>query len=290
MLIKEPGIAPESVRYFFTPSSFAEQILFYPTRIGHYFCSNSYHFSSNSEIGRQPSHQFHYMLFLVEAGVMHLKIEGKQYKAGPGELVLFNCQLPHEYEAKTDATEFYWLVFDGPEFHTMFAKIVELHEDSHVFEVQDRAAIRHAFSRLLRFGASETRIPETNVAELIYAMLCRLFAKKEGARSDRAALIDAAVRYIDQNYNKSISVEDIAREVNLSASYLTRCFRMQTGCSPHEYLTIRRIGAAKDLLLSTADTIREIAFAVGYRSEENFIRSFKSSVGVSPTYFRKYPI
>ena len=52
----------------------------------------------------------------------------------------------------------------------------------------------------------------------------------------------------------------------------------------------RRIDKAKYLLTSTPLSVKEIAYATGYNSEENFIHSFRSNVGIAPGLFRKYPI
>ena len=53
---------------------------------------------------------------------------------------------------------------------------------------------------------------------------------------------------------------------------------------------LRRIDKAKYLLTSTPLSVKEIAYATGYNSEENFIHSFRSNVGIAPGLFRKYPI
>ena len=290
MIIKEPGIKESSVRYFFTPSSFAEQVLFYPTRVAHYQCSRAYHFSSNSEIGQQPSHHFHYMLFLITEGSMNLLLEGKQYKAGKGDAVIFDCKRPHEYISTSDQLDFYWLVFDGTMTEQLFDCILELHDENHVFEASDQSQLQHQFGRFLSFGESGAHVAEITLSEIIYSMLCKLFMKKRIITPDSIALVEKAMNYMDLNFHRQLSVTDVAKHVGLSSSYLTRCFRQQTGCSPHEYLTLRRISRGKELLLAGRDTVKEIALKTGYKSEENFIRSFKSQVGVSPAVFRKYPI
>ena len=50
MLIPEKGVHQTSERYFFTPSSLARELFYYPTRGGHYFCSSLYSFDHRSEI------------------------------------------------------------------------------------------------------------------------------------------------------------------------------------------------------------------------------------------------
>ena len=64
-------------------------------------------------------------------------------------------------------------------------------------------------------------------------------------------------------------------------------FRSRTGYSPHEYIVLRRIDEAKSLLHTTALSVKEIAFRVGYHSEVNFISSFTAKTGVSPAAFRR---
>ena len=89
---------------------------------------------------------------------------------------------------------------------------------------------------------------------------------------------------------EEMSVQQVASAVSLSPSHFSRQFKTRTGYSPYEYIILRRIDKAKYLLTSTQLSVKEIAFATGYNSEENFIHSFRSNVGVAPGLFRKYPI
>ena len=92
MLIPELGVHQTSERYFFTPSSLAKELFYYPTRLGHYFCSSRYSFNHRSEIALQGDHNQNIMLFFVHDGAMELTLNGTPAIAGAGQIVLFDCR------------------------------------------------------------------------------------------------------------------------------------------------------------------------------------------------------
>lgn len=286
MVFTEAGILSRSVRYLLTPSSLAERLLFYPTRIGHYFCQQTYHFRCDCEIAMQPDHHLHYMVFQIKEGALVLELEGRRYTAKPGDFVLFDCKQPHEYHAQNDFLEFYWMVFDGPMLDLFYRQILSMREGAHVFPSPDVGQFQLIFDRLLAQAALSSRRPEHIMAKLIYTMLCLLLA----GTPENNTIIDQALAFMDQHFTEPLHVNEMAAQVGLSGSHFTKFFRQQTGYSPHEYIVLRRIDRAKELLLSTDQPVGQIAYEAGYHSEENFIRSFKKKVGVSPMAFRKYPV
>ena len=64
-------------------------------------------------------------------------------------------------------------------------------------------------------------------------------------------------------------------------------FKQQTGISPYEYVLISRLNKAKELLRQTDMNISQIAAAVGFNSDSNFIHFFSQNTGISPKSFRK---
>lgn len=99
--------------------------------------------------------------------------------------------------------------------------------------------------------------------------------------------ITPAINYIDANYDKLITLEEIARASHLSASRLAHVFKEQMGITIIEYLTSVRIERAKQLLLATDQNCTEICFQVGYNNQSYFTRTFKELVGMPPRDFRK---
>lgn len=81
----------------------------------------------------------------------------------------------------------------------------------------------------------------------------------------------------------------LARTVGMSVSNLAHLFKQQVGCTPMQFLTEKRIAAAKLLLQQTKLRIHEIAEATGFPNEFHFSRRFTSQTGTSPKTFRSMP-
>jgi len=98
--------------------------------------------------------------------------------------------------------------------------------------------------------------------------------------------IRPAINYIDANYDKHITLADIAKVSYLSVSRLAHLFKEQMGITIIDYLTSVRIERAKQMLLATEQSCTEICFQVGYNNQSYFSRTFKDLVGMSPRQFR----
>jgi len=98
--------------------------------------------------------------------------------------------------------------------------------------------------------------------------------------------ISPAINYIDANYDKSITLDEIAKVSHLSNSRLSHIFKEQMGITIIDYLTSVRIERAKELLLATSQSCTEICFQIGYGNQSYFTRIFKELVGMTPHQFR----
>ncbi|WP_052486968.1 helix-turn-helix domain-containing protein [Gordoniibacillus kamchatkensis] len=93
--------------------------------------------------------------------------------------------------------------------------------------------------------------------------------------------------FIEANLHKSLSLSLVAEEVGLSAHYLSRLFREETGCSFHDYVTQTRIKRAVHLLRTTSMRVYEVANAVGMPSYRYFSATFREHTGASPTEYKR---
>jgi len=93
--------------------------------------------------------------------------------------------------------------------------------------------------------------------------------------------------WIEANYKKQISNDALAIEFGFSERNLKRRFKLATGISLKQYLQKVRVDKAKKLLISTKQTIDEIAYAVGYENSNFFIKLFKKHQNKTPSQWRK---
>jgi len=99
-------------------------------------------------------------------------------------------------------------------------------------------------------------------------------------------VVAAAVQIIENQFTEPLRIEDVANSVYVSADWLTRLFVSATGRTPRDYVRYLRIERAKALLLSSLDSITEIAGKSGFGDSAYFARAFRQATGMSPREYR----
>ncbi len=99
--------------------------------------------------------------------------------------------------------------------------------------------------------------------------------------------VDRLTKYINQNFNRSISLSDLADMLGHSAGYTSRIFKEITGRDILSYISSIRTDHAKTLLISSDMSVAEVGFSVGYDQQQTFIRNFKKITGLTPGEYRK---
>jgi AraC family transcriptional regulator len=95
------------------------------------------------------------------------------------------------------------------------------------------------------------------------------------------------IAFVESNLYRHIHVQELAKLLDLSASYFCRAFKRAFGASPSHYVIGRRIDAAKTMMLTTSEPLREIAVNCGMCDQQHFTRSFRRIVGETPSMWRK---
>ena len=98
--------------------------------------------------------------------------------------------------------------------------------------------------------------------------------------------INRIVQFVEKNYNRKISLEDVGEQVGMSASSVTRFFKKRTRHNFWDYLNGFRIDRAAQMMIETEHTISEISYACGFNNISNFNRVFRERIGTTPSDYR----
>lgn len=119
----------------------------------------------------------------------------------------------------------------------------------------------------------------------LYGLLGELLSGHSRPLGD--TVVDRAVGYMQANYPKVLTVDDIAAQVGLERTYFSEQFKKRTGLSPYHYLIRVRLQHALELLDTRRYSITEAAYMVGM-DPHNFARLFKKEVGCTPQVYVRH--
>ncbi|MCR5199724.1 MAG: AraC family transcriptional regulator [Saccharofermentans sp.] len=96
-----------------------------------------------------------------------------------------------------------------------------------------------------------------------------------------------AIDYIRMHVQEPITVEQVAHELSVNSSYLSKLFKQEMGKSISEYIRDSKIEIAEHMLRHLDDTSLQIANYLGFSSQSHFIQVFRKQTGMTPEEYRK---
>ncbi len=108
-----------------------------------------------------------------------------------------------------------------------------------------------------------------------------------GRQKKANLIIEKADRYIGEHYSEDISLEDVAKEVNLSSYYFSRFYKDMSGIGFSDKLVSVRIDKARELLKKEELSIKDVSYMVGYMEPNYFSKIFKKATGITASDYKK---
>lgn len=220
---------------------------------------------------------------------------------GP-DLVFIGSNLPHVWKSQDKDAHVITIQFHEQLINSfllskrMFSPIREMLQRSArgiIFSGETRTRLIDKLSRLSNSHGFNTAL---DFFSILYDMATtceqRLLANafydtNEVMRESKSRRISTICRYIEENYDKNISLKEIAAQINMSESAASHFFKKRTNRSFVSYLNEVRIGHALKMLIETSYSVSEICYMCGYGNLSNFNRMFKKIKNQTPTEYRE---
>lgn len=257
----------------YTDSSFP--IIFHHNsgmKYGEYFWS---HWHENLEI------------LCITEGTVSIISDANNITANEDDIVIINSNNMHTIQSLSDCSSYSCLIIDKK-----FCAEFGLYIEEIVFQdhINDKKAVMK-YSDIVNEIMSENALYKASVKALITDFLIYLyrnFKLSETALSNRQENIKIesvkkSIRYIQENYEKELLIDDIAEKAGLSKYYFCRIFKEITGNTVVLYINLIRCSNAKKLLQSGKYTVSEAAFLCGFDNLSYFSKTYKKHIGYLPS-------
>ena len=240
-----------------------------------------------------------YELFYVRSGECRFLTDDRIHDLGAGDFILIPPMTLHYTRYFTGPCVRTVVLFSGEDLAEGIGQYMPgekwFFSETNLFRVPE-ANREQAEDILSRMEAEDRKddvysVPLSRCAlQELLLFCCRtcdfLPPETAGIRTEDRHILNAA-RFISERYMHPITTGDVARAVGFSPNYLSRRFRTSAGIGLHEYIVFVRLHHAAQQLISTGDSITEIALRCGFSDSNYFKDSFKKKFGVTPRDYRR---
>ena len=209
------------------------------------------------------SHPYIELMYFLD-GKGKLEVSGQTISISLFDTVIYPANWPHqEAQSAERKREVLCLQIDLPELH--LDEPILLHDEQEqlrtlFFNIYDEAKREEPEPLLIEYG--------------IKTLLTRILRDRSENRL-KVSFLSGVLQYIHGNFNRKMSLDELAQIEHVSKSYLCRQFKQQTGMTVVSYIQNLRIETAKGKLLAEDRSIEEISYEVGFDSPKYFLPSEK---------------
>lgn len=243
----------------------------------------------------QPDH-YHgfYELFYLYAGQCRFLLKDSVYQLQKGDLVFI---------APGELHHSMYLAGINCEIITLYFKKEHIHPDNHsrlqsfmgsiplLYQEDFHSLLGRMLSENSRIDAYSKSFLACYLQEILLLLMRHSVMNETEPEllNARDADIMLATKYIYKHFQKPLTLDEVSAVASLSPTYFSKKFKQTTGMGFKEYLNYVRLKHAQAALLTTNNTITDIALAYGFNDSNYFKDLFKKVYGKSPREFRKNP-
>lgn len=253
----------------------------------------------------KPNIHDHFEMVYVKKGSVSYKINDAEIQLGQYDLILIKPRQTHVVTVLSkEACELFVLSFSlkssGTNDENRLTEFMDfINTDTENNYIRLHLTRKNDFTAVFERIVKERRKGEMWDELMVNFQMMELFillsrgmrAEWEQSVKNRSSkmkeLLLVAKEYIDKNYNKNITLADVASYIFFSESYFAHSFKQEFGISPKSYLLHVRVQAAKEMLEISDMKIGDIAISVGFSGQQRFNDIFKKTEGITPMKYRR---
>ena len=272
-----------SDRVIYTPSVFAKTNLIYLQETGT-LQAYQLHTSSRENLAS-------YLFFIVVEGSGTLEYNGVSYPLQTKDCVFIDCRKPYSHRTSENLWTLKWVHFYGPNMNGIYEKYLE-RGGRPCFTTSRLGEYENLLLQIQEIASSGIYIRDMKIYEKLTSLLTLLMEESwNPVRNSHTPSLKRDLMnikdYLDQHYQKKITLDQLAEMFFINKFYLTRIFKEQFGITINSYLLQIRITHAKQLLRFSDLSIEKVAAECGMSDANYFARMFRKVEGISPGEFRK---
>lgn len=237
---------------------------------------------------------------LMLMGEAIFTVNGKKQKVGPGDFIIINSEDLHMGEPSLSGKgqkEVYMELLTIQWDYDFLAYYAKQEQELRLELAENDITRKELRDKIISIGTLYIHRPlayEMEITALLLEIGSLLIKNCISDNSDnfvnytrnKIGEIQDAVTYINSNYMKKITLQEIASQSHLTAPYFSRKFKQVTGNTFHQYLTECRLKNSLNDLQNTSLNITEIAYNNGFPNVKSFIEEFKKKFQVTPQKYR----
>lgn len=171
-----------------------------------------------------------------------------------------------------------------PAMRSMFPELSKILDRVEFLEDRSTRLTAERIYNECRIGDSASEVAAEG---LTLELLSRIARRRcTPAETGTPIWLERAVEFIHSHFTDTITLAELASEVDIDPSHLARTFRQKHDCTIGEYIRRLRISYAAELLVSTDRSLAEISASAGFYDQSHFTRTFKEHLGATPGRYR----
>lgn len=232
-----------------------------------------------------------YILIYCVDGAGTIDIYNRKETLTPNSLYIIPPETPHKYQAiNKNPWSIYWLLFRGTNAKDIYQRFTEnkLPNVKDIPYEESKTLVFDNIIDVLKNGYVRDNLEYANMRlwQIFSSFLFHEQHEEGRNGNNNDDVVGEAIKYMQNNLDSKISIDDVAEQINYSGSHFYSLFKKGTGSSPLQYFTQLKIQKSREYLSFTNLSIKELSYKLGYEDPFYFSRLFKKSIGMSPVEYR----